>query len=1002
MEFRMADTFTDSLARLSGDEQKAAKTTAFERIKVPRSVARYLALLLVILISPLSIQAAAQAPVDGWTVLEVVPSGPPAQPNLLLNAGLESGSPTGADHWAPYGQGYAVDAASAHSGSRSIRLTNSNTGDQRGASQAVLLDQTTAHPLYFGGWSRADNLTGEPGPAYSIYLDIQYTDNTWLYGQVITFATGTHDWEYQESYVLPARPIKTVYVYLLLRWEYTGSVWFDDLMLQALPTDLAVFDGALVRTPQTLPDLNGQSLLNLSTGDGLDLALTQTGGAVAALALDGAPLAPAARAYTGGFFVRAVANGSDFVHFGGVVSQVGNALQQTASLPALGLTLTATLTTQNGHLDVSGDLGDTTGADRAITLYFALPFDASGWTWGDSLRAGRPIAGAAEFRNTTADGWSDGPFSRYPWSAVTAPGSPAAGLSLAFPLDAPQQVRLVQNPATRQFYVAFDLGLSPDATLNPRRAHFRFLIYRHTVTDGVNGMRAAGQRYYDAWPALFTRRIPPGGEGIWVAFSNLDGIANLHDFGIAYHEGDLTQVPFDDGAGVSTLRYVSEPWSYWMAITDPNVNNTDYNQVLAYLQNQYLNGSGWAQQMAEATLNAGSFDAAGHYRYAATAAPWCNNGGNCAVFTVNPDPEVSVAPYTRNKAQMDWNSTVWGAYTTVPGLDGEYIDSFLAQAPVYNFRRAHFAAATEPLTFDPASHALGIPEMFSVYEFARWISQDVHSRGKLMMANGMFLGLPWGGDIFDFNGSEVNWYESGQFTPPNDDRLLYVRALSYQKPYGTLMNMNFDQLTYARVESYFQISLFYGIFPSMFSADASGNRYWDQPALYNRDRPLFIKYVPLIKAISQAGWRPLTYAQSSNSSVYLERYGAGVGLYLAARNLSASAVTPTLTLYNAGAGLPTSGAFNVRELIANTRQRVNTSSGRLTWTPALPGAGVALFRLCPLGDVDDTCAVDVVDVQTVASFFGQTAPPAPLAYDFDQDGTIDLDDVMLAAAQWRW
>ena len=33
MEFRIADTFTDSLARLTGDEQKAVKTTAFDRSK---------------------------------------------------------------------------------------------------------------------------------------------------------------------------------------------------------------------------------------------------------------------------------------------------------------------------------------------------------------------------------------------------------------------------------------------------------------------------------------------------------------------------------------------------------------------------------------------------------------------------------------------------------------------------------------------------------------------------------------------------------------------------------------------------------------------------------------------------------------------------------------------------------------------------------------------------------------------------------------------------------
>jgi hypothetical protein len=30
MEFRIADTFTDSLAKLNGDEQKAVKTSAFD------------------------------------------------------------------------------------------------------------------------------------------------------------------------------------------------------------------------------------------------------------------------------------------------------------------------------------------------------------------------------------------------------------------------------------------------------------------------------------------------------------------------------------------------------------------------------------------------------------------------------------------------------------------------------------------------------------------------------------------------------------------------------------------------------------------------------------------------------------------------------------------------------------------------------------------------------------------------------------------------------------
>ena len=37
MEFRIADTFTDSLARLTSEEQKAVKTTAFDLQMNPES-----------------------------------------------------------------------------------------------------------------------------------------------------------------------------------------------------------------------------------------------------------------------------------------------------------------------------------------------------------------------------------------------------------------------------------------------------------------------------------------------------------------------------------------------------------------------------------------------------------------------------------------------------------------------------------------------------------------------------------------------------------------------------------------------------------------------------------------------------------------------------------------------------------------------------------------------------------------------------------------------------
>ena len=68
-------------------------------------------------------------------------------------------------------------------------------------------------------------------------------------------------------------------------------------------------------------------------------------------------------------------------------------------------------------------------------------------------------------------------------------------------------------------------------------------------------------------------------------------------------------------------------------------------------------------------------------------------------------------------------------------------------------------------------------------------------------------------------------------------------------------------------------SLAYGMFPGFFSADASTKTYFSQPELFERDRPLFKKYVPLCKLVAEAGWQPITLATSSDAKVYVERFG---------------------------------------------------------------------------------------------------------------------------------
>ena len=207
-----------------------------------------------------------------------------------------------------------------------------------------------------------------------------------------------------------------------------------------------------------------------------------------------------------------------------------------------------------------------------------------------------------------------------------------------------------------------------------------------------------------------------------------------------------------------------------------------------------------------------------------------------------------------------------------PVLDGTYIDSFEMAAATLNYRREHFANATIPLTFDGDGRAcqLGV---FNTVEFAREVARRMWQGGRMMFANSTPNRFPWGAAWLDVMGTETNWAPAGAYTPNSDAVMNYRRAICYQRPYLLLLNTVYDDFKPEWVELYFKRCTAYGIFPGFFSHNAADAPYWTRPNLYNRDRPLFRKYIPLIQALSAAGWEPVTHARSGNPSVYVERFG---------------------------------------------------------------------------------------------------------------------------------
>ena len=159
------------------------------------------------------------------------------------------------------------------------------------------------------------------------------------------------------------------------------------------------------------------------------------------------------------------------------------------------------------------------------------------------------------------------------------------------------------------------------------------------------------------------------------------------------------------------------------------------------------------------------------------------------------------------------------------------------------------------------------------FEYIRAIAQDIHAMDRFMMANSTPHNLCWLAPMLDVLGTETDWNPGGSWRPMSDGELLYRRALCKGKPYCFLMNTEFENFSHEPVERYMKRCLAYGMFPGFFSHNASQGHYFTRPELYERDRDLFKKYVPLCKLVAEAGWEPITLARSDNAGVYVERYG---------------------------------------------------------------------------------------------------------------------------------
>ena len=706
---------------------------------------------------------------------------------------------------------------------------------------------------------------------------------------------------YDES---PARPHSYRFEFAQLELEGVGE--------QALAFDTEVYSAGKIVGKRTSP------AAKVWTDDALGLALG-SGGDVATVSLDGKTVGmPTAQ--PSGLMVRDVTKPDPPTMVGGTITQKGKTATQAATLGKLGLAVQASFQSKGQYLEIAGTVADTTGKDRAVTVYFAVPVARDEWTWWDSMAAGRTKPdGFGEFANLEmGQGYGlNGAHSKYPLGAITASypptplprregesrGAGGAGLTLAIRMDEPIVHRIAHNPTLHLLYIAADFGLVPEKRINGTslaQAPFRFLLYRH---DPAWGFRSALQRYYDFFPEFFTNRILAAKQGGWFVWGKMQDMAGARDAGFQFHWGPAgpDAVKWNNAQGATSLLYI-EPEYLQLTMGDFKEAPTpdqcverlrklaagdavelDKTAKLGYAGG-YAPGL-WVkehslkellQRVATAAVNSAYYDPSGHLYSMIGKFDWMTESRWGDIFPCNLDPKI---PGGKGRFNSDvyLDSGLREMELAGAHYDGIGLDSLggYGQDRV-SYRREHFKYADIPLSFSAVEHVPAQVAHFATIEWLRELARDMHGKGKLLMANCSWGTTPawltFGGVYLDIFGAEAP-----QFADPD-----YIRAIAYRK--------SCTDLPYNPVPDW-QIPwhLLHDIYPG------HGNKV-----------ELMKQYAATLRDLAAAGWEPITHARvgageetrsvsvspadgrgaavPAANETRLERFGSGNRIYLAIHN----------------------------------------------------------------------------------------------------------------------
>ena len=785
----------------------------------------------------------------------------------------------------PFGSGFQVQTEEAST------VWFCEAGEKpaaHGVSFSIDLNQKRPIPIFVSAESRSAGADLKVSPNYSIYLDLVYMDDSVQWG-VIAMFTGSETWEKKSLTFVPTKPIKHVSMYLMFR-ETPGKAWFRAPVFAELCSENGsahLFDGTLVQpTKETQSDAGCR--FTLTNPKAVSTSQPESD--------EARQVSPT----TGCFYLHDLSAEQPQWLFleaqdGGCYEAAGISVERT-TLPT---------PCPSAEVDVLR-VRSKSREDRCVTLVYALRnADVTARLEQAESHSIPVFAALDEAMEVSPDGNQEASHAKNTTAGMkrlsdipvlAVPGRSGRLYGLGIDLEFPAVHRLFFNAVTQEWCIAYDLAFTEDQPEWELRC-VRFCL---EPDDSCHASRRVWEAFMQAFPETFALRLPKDPKtgrpihGNWMPFAKISPVPNSEDFAFRFKEGG-NETAWDDAHGVLTFRY-TEPMTWWWNFEPDEKDGAAslFQQAMNRLEKDVQSGN----QQALIWKNSVMYDQHQRPYGLEQRTPWCKHG---IVWSMNSVPGVAEPSDFSSKWNDDVKKALYaGNRQWKPeepsGLDGEYIDSSEGYVTIeMDYRREHFKTVKTPLTFDSDTKQPVVFRGLVAFEYIRGLARDVHGGGRWMMGNATPNRISWLAGQLDVMGTESDWNYQNRWQPMSVQELRLRRMLCGGKPFCFLMNTDFTKFTHEHVEKYMKRALAFGMFPGFFSADASTGHYFEQPKLYERDRSLFRKYLPICRLLSESGWQVNPRASVSDERVCLERFGEGPS-YLTLFNPTDQPVTFTLRL----------------------------------------------------------------------------------------------------------